>query len=129
MRIFVDEHAMPWEKAWDLTQHTFGYTNHTLLSEALETWPVELFQRLLPRHLALIYEINRRFLRQGMNRFPYDEARIGRMSLIDEAGRNSPRRAHPPAVSAGGGSAPVHPGPRVDPPAAPDQPPPARQQP
>ncbi len=64
MRIFVDEHAMPWEKAWDLTQHTFGYTNHTLLSEALETWPVELFQRLLPRHLALIYEINRRFLRQ-----------------------------------------------------------------
>jgi starch phosphorylase len=86
MRIFVDEHAMPWEKAWDLTQHTFGYTNHTLLSEALETWPVELFQRLLPRHLALVYEINRRFLRQVMNRFPYDEARIGRMSLIDEAG-------------------------------------------
>ena len=86
MRIFVDEHAMPWEKAWELTQSTFGYTNHTLLSEALETWPVELFQRLLPRHLTLIYEINRRFLRQVMNRFPYDEQRIGRMSLIDEAG-------------------------------------------
>jgi len=86
MRIFVDEHSMPWEKAWDLTQNTFGYTNHTLLSEALETWPVDLFQRLLPRHLMLIYEINRRFLRQVMNRFPYDEQRIGRMSLIDEAG-------------------------------------------
>ncbi len=86
MRIFVDEHSMPWEKAWDLTQNTFGYTNHTLLSEALETWPVELFQRLLPRHLTLIYEINRRFLRQVMNRFPYDEPRIARMSLIDEAG-------------------------------------------
>ncbi len=86
MRIFVDEHALPWERAWELTQSTFGYTNHTLLSEALETWPVELFQRLLPRHLTLIYEINRRFLRQVMNRFPYDEPRIARMSLIDEAG-------------------------------------------
>ena len=86
MRILVDEHSLPWERAWDLTQNTFGYTNHTLLSEALETWPVELFQRLLPRHLTLIYEINRRFLRQVMNRFPYDEARISRMSLIDEAG-------------------------------------------
>ena len=86
MRILVDEHSLNWEKAWELTQNTFGYTNHTLLSEALETWPVELFQRLLPRHLTLIYEINRRFLRQVMNRFPYDEQRIARMSLIDEAG-------------------------------------------
>src|SRR5437868_9274137 len=85
LRIFVDEHHMAWEKAWELTQATFGYTNHTLLSEALETWSVELFQRLLPRHLGLIYEINRRFLRQVMNRFPYDEPRISRMSLIDEA--------------------------------------------
>jgi starch phosphorylase len=86
MRIFIDEHGIAWEKAWDLTQHTFGYTNHTLLSEALETWSVEMFQRLLPRHLTIIYEINRRFLRQVMNRFPYDEPRISRMSLIDEAG-------------------------------------------
>src|SRR5438552_1532444 len=85
LRIFVDEHAIPWDRAWDLTQNTFGYTNHTLLSEALETWSVELFQRLLPRHLTIIYEINRRFLRQVMNRFPYDEPRISRMSLIDEA--------------------------------------------
>jgi starch phosphorylase len=84
MRILVDEHGIAWERAWELTQAVFGYTNHTLLSEALETWSVELFQRLLPRHLAIIYEINRRFLRQVMNRFPYDEPRIARMSLIDE---------------------------------------------
>ncbi len=84
MRIFVDEHSIAWEKAWELTQATFGYTNHTLLSEALETWPVDLFGRLLPRHLTIIYEINRRFLRQVMSRFPYDEARLTRMSLIDD---------------------------------------------
>ncbi len=86
LRIFVDEHGIAWEKAWELTQNTFGYTNHTLLSEALETWPVELFQRLLPRHTSIIHEINRRFLRQVMNRFPYDEPRLARMSLIDETG-------------------------------------------
>lgn len=84
MRIFVDEHHLPWEKAWELTQASVGYTNHTLLSEALETWSVDLFQRLLPRHLTIIYEINRRFLRQVKSRFPYDEGRISRMSLIDE---------------------------------------------
>jgi starch phosphorylase len=84
MRIFIDEHEMPWEKAWELTIATFGYTNHTLLAEALETWPVELFGKHLPRHLQIIFEINRRFLRQVMSRFPYDEQRISRMSLIDE---------------------------------------------
>ena len=94
MRIFVDEYSMAWERAWEVTQATFGYTNHTLLSEALETWPVELFQRLLPRHLTIIYEINRRFLRQVMNRFPYDEPRIQRMSLIDEAGGKRIRMAY-----------------------------------
>src|SRR5437899_866681 len=94
LRIFVDEHGIPWERAWELTQSTFGYTNHTLLSEALETWPVELFQRLLPRHLTIIYEINRRFLRQVMNRFPYDEPRIARMSLIDDAGGKRIRMAY-----------------------------------
>src|SRR5437879_1763415 len=88
MRIFIDEHQIPWEKAWDLTVATFGYTNHTLLAEALETWPVELFGRLLPRHLSIIYEVNRQFLRQVMNRFPYDEPRISRMSLIDEGDGN-----------------------------------------
>ncbi|HET7785319.1 MAG TPA: glycogen/starch/alpha-glucan phosphorylase [Myxococcales bacterium] len=89
MRILVDEHTMGWDKAWEVTQATFGYTNHTLLSEALETWTVDLFGRLLPRHLTLIYEINRRFLRQVMSRFPYDDARLARMSLIDE-GNGSP---------------------------------------
>jgi starch phosphorylase len=84
MRILVDEHQIAWDKAWELTQATFGYTNHTLLAEALETWPVELFQRLLPRHLMIIYEINSRLMRQVRNRFPYDDARLARMSLIDE---------------------------------------------
>src|SRR5919109_480505 len=93
MRIFVDEHQLPWEKAWDLTVATFGYTNHTLLAEALETWPVEMFATLPPRPLTIIFEINRRFLRQVMNRFPYDEQRIGRMSLIDEGdGQPSSKR-------------------------------------
>src|SRR5438477_2167140 len=94
MRILVDEHALAWEKAWEVTQASFGYTNHTLLAEALATWPVELFQRLLPRHLTIIYEINRRFLRQVMNRFPYDEPRIARMSLIDDAGGKRIRMAY-----------------------------------
>jgi glycogen phosphorylase len=84
MRILVDEHDMPWEKAWELTVATFGYTNHTLLSEALETWPVDLFAALLPRHMSIIFEINRRFLRQVMSRYPYDEQRLARMSLIDD---------------------------------------------
>jgi glycogen phosphorylase len=88
IRIFVDEHSMSWDKAWELTQATFGYTNHTLLSEALETWTVDLFQRLLPRHLTIIYEINRRLMRQVRSRFPYDEARLSRMSLIDEGNGN-----------------------------------------
>ena len=92
MRIFIDEHQVPWEKAWELTVATFGYTNHTLLSEALETWPVEIFGTLLPRHLAIILEINRRFLRQVMNRFPYDEGRVSRMSLIDEGDGQLPSK-------------------------------------
>ncbi len=92
MRIFIDEHQVPWEKAWELTVATFGYTNHTLLSKALETWPVEIFGTLLPRHLAIIFEINRRFLRQVMNRFPYDEGRVSRMSLIDEGDGQLPSK-------------------------------------
>src|SRR5438105_3634576 len=102
LRIFVDEHAIPWDRAWEVTQASFGYTNHTLLAEALETWPVELFQRLLPRHLTIIYEINRRFLKQVMNRFPNDEARLARMSIIDEGdGQLSSKRirmAYPAVV-------------------------------
>ena len=85
MRVFLDEHDLSWDQAWETTVKVFGYTNHTLLAEALETWSVELFGRSLPRHLSIIYEINRRFLRQVMTRFPLDEPRLARMSLIDEA--------------------------------------------
>jgi starch phosphorylase len=89
MRILVDEHHLPWERAWNITQATCAYTNHTLMSEALERWSVELFERLLPRHLEIIYEINTRFLRAVQIHFPGDNDRLRRMSLIEETqGRN-----------------------------------------
>jgi len=94
MRLFVDEHGMEWNKAWSITTQTFGYTNHTLLPEALETWSLPLFRRVLPRHLEIILEINRRFLDTVRARFPGDEARLGRMSLIDEHVPKSVRMAN-----------------------------------
>lgn len=94
MRLLVDEHLMEWEQAWDITQRTFAYTNHTLLPEALEKWPVPLFGSLLPRHLEIIYEINRRFLNSVRMRFPGDEGRVARMSLIDESGERYVRMAN-----------------------------------
>src|SRR6516165_3864081 len=94
MRLLVDEHAMDWDKAWEITQRTCGYTNHTLLAEALETWPLPLFGRLLPRHLEIIYEINRRFLDDVRRRHPGDENLVRRVSLIDEAGEKYVRMAH-----------------------------------
>jgi len=94
MRLLVDQHGMGWDQAWDITQKTFGYTNHTLLPEALERWSVELLARLLPRHLEIIYEINHRFLAEVRRRFPGDEERVRRMSLIDEGGERSVRMAH-----------------------------------
>jgi starch phosphorylase len=94
MRLLIDEHALPWEQAWQITQQTMGYTNHTLLPEALERWPLPLFGSLLPRHLEIIYEINQRFLDQVRLRFPGDEARVARMSLIDEQGPRFVRMAN-----------------------------------
>ena len=94
MRLLVDEHLIDWDTAWEVTRNTFSYTNHTLLPEALETWPVSLFGRLLPRHLQIIYAINHRFLQNVRARFPDDEARAGRMSLIDESGERSVRMAN-----------------------------------
>jgi starch phosphorylase len=94
MRLLVDEHRLDWDTAWEVTRHTFAYTNHTLLPEALERWPVPLLGRLLPRHLELIYEINHRFLGDVRRRFPGDENRAARLSLIDETGERSVHMAH-----------------------------------
>ena len=77
MRILLDEAHLGWDQAWDLTQRTLAYTNHTLLPEALEKWPVAWFEMLLPRHLEIIYEINRRLLDDVRARFPGDEGRVG----------------------------------------------------
>ena len=86
MRLLVDEHGMEWDEAWSITEKVFSYTNHTLLPEALEKWPVDLIGRVLPRHLEIIYEINRLFLDQVRLRYPRDEDRLARLSLIDETG-------------------------------------------
>jgi starch phosphorylase len=94
MRLLVDEHLMGWDQAWEITRQTFAYTNHTLLSEALEIWPVHLFGRLLPRHLEIIYEINKRFLDEVRPRHPNDEGKVARLSLIDETGERYVRMAN-----------------------------------
>jgi starch phosphorylase len=98
MRLLMDEHQMPWEQAWSITQQSCHFTNHTLLPEALETWPVDLIARLLPRHLEIIYEINQRFLDEVRIRFIGDDERIQRMSLIDERSGRKIRMAHLAAV-------------------------------
>jgi len=94
MRLLLDEHQLTWDAAWHITFHTFAYTNHTLLPEALETWSLPLFAELLPRHLEIIYEINARFLQEVRHRYADDEARIARLSLIDETGSKRIRMAH-----------------------------------
>jgi glycogen phosphorylase len=94
MRLLIDDQVLPWDQAWDITTRTFAYTNHTLMPEALECWPLDLFRRVLPRHLEIIYEINARFLDQVRIRFLGDEARLARLSLIDEAGERYVRMAH-----------------------------------
>lgn len=94
MRLLVDEEGLAWDRAWEITQRSFAYTNHTLLPEALEKWPLSLFGRLLPRHMEIIYDINTEFLKAVQLRFPDDKERIARMSLIDERGERYVRMAH-----------------------------------
>jgi starch phosphorylase len=94
MRLLVDEHGLGWDTAWRVTSQAIAYTNHTLLPEALEKWPVEIFARLLPRHLEIVYEINHRFLEEVRAKFPGDDERLARMSLIDESGPRFVRMAN-----------------------------------
>ncbi len=94
MRVLVDQHQVPWDKAWDITVRTFSYTNHTLMPEALETWPVAMFESILPRHLQIIYEINQRFLNDVRHQFPGDNDLLRRMSIISEEGGKRIRMAH-----------------------------------
>lgn len=94
MRLLIDDHGLAWDEAWHITRRAFAYTNHTLLPEALEQWPLPLFQRILPRHLEIIYEINARFLDEVRIRFYGDESRLARLSLISEHGERHVRMAH-----------------------------------
>ncbi len=94
MRLLMDEHALGWDRAWEITRQTCAYTNHTLLSEALEKWPVSIFEPLLPRHLGIIYEINRRFLQDVSARFLGDENAASRMSIVENGDDKRIRMAH-----------------------------------
>lgn len=94
MRLLMDVHQLGWDKAWQITSKTMAYTNHTLLPEALERWAVNLFGRLLPRILEIIYEINARFLREVANHWPGDKERLARMSIIEEGAQQHVRMAH-----------------------------------
>ena len=94
MRILIDQEGLDWDKAWDLTRRSTGYTNHTILQEALEKWPVPMMEKLLPRHLQIIYEINGRFLQQISSLYPGDIKKLQRMSLIGENGERYVRMAN-----------------------------------
>ena len=94
MRQLIDKHHMAWDLAWDITKKSLSYTNHTLLPEALEKWPLPLFASILPRHLEIIFEINRRFLDEVRIKFPGDEGKVSRMSIIDENGEKYVRMAN-----------------------------------
>lgn len=110
MRILIDEKGYSWEQAWNTTRKTFFYTNHTLMSEALETWPVEMVARVLPRHLQIVFEINDWFLQEVREKFPGDEELIKRVSLIDEHGDRRIRMAWLAVVASGkvNGVAKIH---------------------
>ncbi|MFI5168277.1 MAG: glycogen/starch/alpha-glucan phosphorylase [Thermoanaerobaculales bacterium] len=94
MRVFVDEAGLPWERAWELTRNACGYTQHTVLAESLETWPVALMQRLIPRHVQIIYDVNKRFLDEVALRHPGQTDRMRRVSLVHEDGDRRFRMAH-----------------------------------
>ncbi|HET6421492.1 MAG TPA: glycogen/starch/alpha-glucan phosphorylase [Geobacteraceae bacterium] len=94
MRILMSHEHLDWERAWDITLHTFAYTNHTVLPEALETWPVWMFAKILPYHLQIIYEINERFIEEVKKHFPDDPQRLWRMSIIEEGPEKKIRMAH-----------------------------------
>ena len=94
MRLLVDVRHLEWEDAWEITHAAIAYTNHTLLPEALEKWDLRLFKSLLPRHMEIIYEINRRFLNAVRIKYPADESMLAKMSIIDEHGNKSVRMAH-----------------------------------
>ena len=94
MRLLMDREGLGWDQAWDITTAATGYTNHTILPEALEKWPVSMMERLLPRHLQIIYEINARFLRDVALRYPLDNSRLARMSIIEEGEQKHVRMAH-----------------------------------
>jgi starch phosphorylase len=100
MRVLIDEELLDWELAWSITERTVAYTNHTLMPEALERWPVAMFERLLPRHLQIIYEINLRFLRRVQTRWPGELDRMRRMSIIEEGPKKQIRMAHLATVGA-----------------------------
>lgn len=110
MRILIDEKGYNWEQAWNTTRKTFFYTNHTLMSEALETWPVEMIARILPRHLQIIFEINEWFLQEVRAKFPNDEDLIQRVSIIDESGERRVRMAWLAVIASGkvNGVAKIH---------------------
>ena len=99
MRLLLDEHGLSWDEAWAITRQAVSYTNHTLMPEALETWPVRMFEALLPRHLEIIYEINHRFLQSLRGRPGVDDALLSRISLIDEGAESGERRVRMAALS------------------------------
>jgi starch phosphorylase len=94
MRVLVDEEGLEWDLAWDITQRSIAYTNHTLLPEALEKWPVPMMRRVLPRHMMILFEVNHRFMRIVSTRWPGDDARMARMSIIEEGPVQQVRMAH-----------------------------------
>src|SRR5689334_5382300 len=94
MRILIDEAGLGWDEAWDITRRTLAYTNHTLLPEALEKWPLRWFEAMLPRHLEIVFEINRRLIDEVRARFPGDEGRVERISLVEDGGERRVRMAN-----------------------------------